>query len=94
MSMDSCAYSNDRAFSGDRLSMIRIGMTDTSPEVTPPTIHTMKVCACQDNPVGDGETQALPCGTRGRYLVVLLEKAEGTLTLCEVEVFEGMTVVV
>ena len=92
MSMDS--YSYDRAFSGDRLSVIRIGMTDTSPEVTPPTINNMKVCACHDNPVGDGETQAFPCGTRGRYLVVLLEKAEGTLTLCEVEVFEGMPVVV
>ena len=74
--------------------MIRIGTTDVSSEVVAPTVHNMKVCACQDSPVGEGETQAFSCGALGRYLVVLLETAEGTLTLCEVEVFEGMSAVV
>ena len=69
--------------------MIRIGTTDVSPEVVAPTVHSMKVCACQDSPVGEGETQEFSCGETGRYLVVMLENTEGTLTLCEVEVFEG-----
>ena len=81
-------------FSGDRLSMVRIGTTEVSPEIVTPTVHNMKVCACQDRPVGEEETQAFSCGSTGRYLVVLLETAEGTLTLCEVEVFEGMNAVV
>ena len=38
--------------------------------------------------MGDGETKKFHCGVTGRYLVVLLEKT-GSLTLCEVEVFEG-----
>ena len=68
--------------------MVRIGTTDESPDDVPPTVHNMKVCACQDSRVGDGETKAFHCGETGRYLVVLLEKTTA-LTLCEVEVFEG-----
>ena len=59
-----------------------------SPEVAIPTVHNMKVCACQDIPVNKGETQAFPCAASGRYLVVLMEKTDA-LTLCEVEVYEG-----
>ena len=69
--------------------MIRIGTTDVSPEIVAPTLHSMKVCACQDGPVGVGATETFPCGKRGRYLVVMLEKTEASLTLCEVEVYEG-----
>ena len=54
-----------------------------------PTVHSMKVCACQDNPVGNGATQAFQCKEIGRYLVVLLEQASGALTLREVQVFGG-----
>ena len=68
--------------------MIRIGTSDVNPEIVAPALHNMKLCACQDSPVGQGQTQAFQCGTRGRYLVVLLDKKIG-LTLCEVEVFEG-----
>ena len=74
--------------SGDRLSMIRIGTTNVSPDVVPPNVQNIKVCACQDSPMGNGETKKFHCEATGRYLVVLLEK-EGYLTLCEVEVFEG-----
>ena len=74
--------------SGHRLAMIRIGTTDVSPEVLAPTVHNVKVCACQDTPVDDGATQAFQCKETGRYLVVLLEQEE-ILTLCEVQVFKG-----
>ena len=67
--------------------MVRIGTTYVSPAVEAPTIHNVEVCASQDSPVGEGETQAFSCGKMGRYLVVLLEKTDGILTLCEVEVF-------
>ena len=76
------------ALSGDKLKMIRIGTTDVSPDDVAPTVHNMKVCACQDSPMGNGETKAFHCGATGRYLVVLLEKTE-KLVLCEVEVFQG-----
>ena len=79
-------------FSGSRLSMIQIGTTDVSPEVEAPTLHYIHVCASQDSGVPGGETQAFPCSETGRYLVVLLEKTEVVLTLCEVEVFEPCTV--
>ena len=72
-----------------RLSMIRIGTTDENPEVVVPTAHNMRVCACQDSPVGQGETQAFQCGVAGKYVVILLQKTDVELTLCEVEVFEG-----
>ena len=74
--------------SGDRLSMISIGTTNVSPHVVPPNVMNIKVCACQDSPMGDAETKKFQCGTTRRYLVVLLQKT-GYLTLCEVEVFEG-----
>ena len=67
--------------------MVRIGTTYVSPAVEAPTVHNVEVCASQDSPVGEGETQAFSCGKMGRYLVVLLEKIDGILTLCEVEVF-------
>ena len=76
------------ALSGVKLSMIHIGTTDESPDDVAPTVHNMKVCACQDSPMGSGETKAFHCGETGRYLVVLLEKTE-SLVMCEVEVFEG-----
>ena len=68
--------------------MIRIGTTNASPDVVSPTVQNIKVCACQDNPMGNRETKKFHCGATGRYLVVLLEKI-GYLTLCEVEVFKG-----
>ena len=73
--------------------MVRIGTTDVSPEVEAPTILNIKVCASQDSPVGEGVTQAFSCGQIGRYLVVLLEKTPGILSLCEVGVFaEGIVI--
>ena len=81
--------------------MIRIGTTNVSPKVVPPNVQNnvspkvvppnvqnIKVCACQDSPMGNGETKKFHCGATGRYLVVLLGKKE-YLSLCEVEVFEG-----
>ena len=68
--------------------MIRIGTTVMSPEVAIPTVHNMKVCACQDNPVDKGKTQAFTCAASGRYLVLLMEKTDA-FTLCEVELYEG-----
>ena len=78
-------------FAGERLSMIRIGTTDVSPDVVASTVNNIKLCASQDTPVGHGVTQAFRCGTTGRYLVVLLDQ-RGVLTLCGVEVFSGMYV--
>ena len=54
-----------------------------------PTVNSMKVCVCQDNPVGDGATETFQCDETGRYHVVLLEQTQGVLTLCEVQVFGG-----
>ena len=68
--------------------MLRIGTSDVSPDVTAPTINNINVCACQDNPMSNGEIKEFPCGATGRYLVILLEKV-GEFSLCEVEVFEG-----
>ena len=48
--------------------MIHIGTTDVSPEVLAPTIYNIKVCACQDTPVGDGATQAFQCQETGDTL--------------------------
>ena len=76
------------ALLGVKLSMIRIGTTDVSPEVVAPTVHSITVCACQDSHLDNGETKAFHCGATGRYLVVLLEKTE-SLVMCEVEVFEA-----
>ena len=77
------------ALSGDRLSMVRIGTTNVSPEVLAPTASNIKLCGCHDNPVDEGATETFQCEETGRYLVVLLEKEEGRLSLCEVQVFEG-----
>jgi hypothetical protein len=71
----------------DRLSNVRIGMTDVSPTATPPTPSNIRICASKDPPVGDGATEVFPCAGQGRYLVVLLEGTSKMLTLCEVEVF-------
>ena len=73
-------------FLGERLSMLRIGTSNVSPDVKAPTISTINVCACQDSPMSNGETKAFPCGATGRYLV--LEKV-GEFSLCEAEVYEG-----
>ena len=78
-------------FLGFRLSMVRIGTTDVSPQVVVPTVHNIRVCACQDSRMGEGETKTFACGATGRYLVIILEKSgrSAVLTLCEVEVFGG-----
>ena len=76
-------------FSDERLAMVRIGTTDVSPQVLAPTVRNIKVCACHDNPVGDGAIQAFQYEETGRYLVVLLEQTQGVLTLCEVKIFGG-----
>ena len=51
-------------------------------------MDSMTVCACEDAPLANGEIRAFPCAAAGRYLIILLEKAE-YLQLCEVEVFGG-----
>ena len=48
--------------------MVRIGTTDVNPEVEAPTTLNIKVCASQDSPVGEGETQAFSCGEIGLWL--------------------------
>lgn len=73
--------------SSDRLSDVRIGTTDVSPNITAPTPTNIAICASQDPAVGLGVTQEFSCGGQGRYLVVLLEGNNKILTLCEVEVY-------
>ena len=75
-------------FSGDRLTNIRIGVTDIDPMEQTPTMDNMNVCACQNRPIAKGSTERFPCWAHGRYLVILLE-GNLALSLCEVEVFEG-----
>ena len=75
-------------FPGYRLKNIRLGVTDIDPLVSAPKIDTITVCACQNNPLADGETKSFPCWATGRYLVVILQ-GTNSLALCEVEVFEG-----
>ena len=74
--------------SGSRLAMIRIGTSDVSPEDVIPTVHNIRVCACQDSPGVDGVTVTFQSGEIGRYLVILMEQ-KGVLALCEVQVFKG-----
>ena len=50
----------------------------------------MHICAQQDSPVPTGATVSFTCGAIGRYLVIMLEYTE-RLTMCEVQVFAGMT---
>ena len=68
--------------------MLRIGTNNVSSNVKAPTINSINVCTCQDNPMSNGEIKAFQCGATGRYLIILLEKV-GEFSLCEVEVFEG-----
>ena len=78
-------------FLGYRLNNIRIGVTDYEPSLAPPTLDNIHVCACRNDPVPDGAFLSFPCWATGRYLVVLLQGVQ-SLTLCEVEVFEGKKV--
>ena len=75
-------------FPGERLTDIRIGLTDTDPRNLTPLLGNMNVCFCQNSPFLQGETTSIYCGATGRYVVILLEGIH-TLTLCEVQVFEG-----
>ena len=70
--------------SGDRLSNIRIGVTQTSPRENTPSVENIYVCARQDTQVLG--TQTFPCAAFGKYVVILIEARNSILTLCEVEV--------
>ena len=54
-----------------------------------PTLQSIDVCACKDEPIGSGATETFQCNKQGRYVVILLEALDSVLTLCEVEVFTG-----
>ena len=75
-----------------RLSNVRIGTTDVSPNTMAPAPTNIVICASQDPAVGAGVTQEFTCGGQGRYLVVLLEGTGKILTLCEVEVYASKVV--
>ena len=73
---------------GNRLHHIRIGTSNTSPDVQAPNVVNYDQCASQDTAMGDGETKSFPCQAEAKYVIVQLQASE-RLTLCEVEVFGG-----
>ena len=77
------------SFSTDfELKKIRVGVTDTDPAVTAPSMSSIEVCASRDDPVPLRDSVFLLCGAMGRYLVIILERTVA-MVLCEVEVFES-----
>ena len=72
-----------------RLSNVRIGVSNTSPESQAPTVENQNICASHDPALGMGETKALSCDAAGRYVTIIIEK-EDYLTLCEVRVYGSM----
>ena len=69
-----------------RLSNVRIGVSNTSPESQAPTVENQNICATLDAAFGRGETKALSCEATGRYVSVIYEKTD-FLMLCEVRVY-------
>ena len=65
-----------------------IGMYDVSPDKSPPTTDTIRVCARQMEPIlPEGTTQAFHCLEEGQYVAVVMNGVHmTTLALCEVEV--------
>jgi hypothetical protein len=72
----------------ERLGDLNIFTTDISSDEEVPNFHNYDVCATSEEALGSGETRAFDCGTKGRYLVIQLNRT-GPLTLCEVQVFEA-----
>ena len=73
-----------------RLSLLRIGTTNTDSQNSAPTISNINVCVRQKEHLGPGEIRAFPCMATGRYVVIVLEKKD-FLTLCEVEVYGSIS---
>ena len=72
-------------FPAERLKMLRIGTTNTSPEDVSPNLNNFELCANEDEALGESEIRTFSCTTAGRYFVLLLEQYQ-YLTLCEVKV--------
>ena len=64
-------------------------MSDVSPVEQDPTLDSYTVCATQEEPLPSGVFTDFQCGAEGRYLIVQ-RKDSDILTICEVEVYEGM----
>jgi len=81
-------------FSENRLSNLYVGLTNTYPNVTRPTIGNYPICAYYPNYPAASSTTRINCATNvaaGRFLIIQLSSLgnDGILTLCEVQVFEG-----
>ena len=63
------------------------GTTDSDPNTTTPLMGNIRMCNHAEEPVGIGEVRTFPCTTMGRYVVIIRQKTNSTLTLCEVEVY-------
>ena len=79
--------------SDQRLKNVYIGALDFLPQSdTQIKLLTYPICKYIEGPIGPGVTEIFTCDQMlsGRYLIVQLNSSE-ILTLCEVEVFGGIT---
>jgi len=77
-------------FSEHRSDNFIVGLTDVSPAITAPTLWNYDVCAQYPGVVPGGATVNLTCTScmmPRRYLVVQTERANDTISFCEIQVF-------
>ena len=80
------------SLTGERLHNFNVGLTNNSPAEIAPSLSNYNVCLHYGGTVPQGDTVSLQCEQScrmGRYLVVQIQGAAETLTLCEVEVHKG-----
>ena len=76
----------------NQLENFRIGGTNVDPTKTVPTEHNTMLCASYEGNLLDGETRGFLCEPlQALYVAVMMPGENKHLTLCEVEVFGGMS---
>jgi len=67
-----------------------VGLTNVSPATTTPTLWNYDVCGQYPDAVANGSTAKLACTSDmppRRHLIVQIERANGVLSFCEIEVY-------